>query len=45
MWNERCPKCLAQRCTTCKGAGKVWGMWGDCTACKGRKGIPCSSHR
>jgi hypothetical protein len=44
-YNDSCSKCRERRCSTCKGAGKVWGMFGDCTACKGTGGAPCTQHR
>ena len=44
-WNERCRDCQAGRCSTCKGAGKVWGTFGNCTACHGQGGRACAAHR
>jgi hypothetical protein len=39
-WNDEGPECQrchqpTQRCEVCKGEGKVWGMFGDCTECNG----------
>jgi hypothetical protein len=44
-YNDKCSKCRERRCSTCKGAKKVWGTFGYCTACNGSGGYPCSQHR
>lgn len=44
-YDDRCKDCRHGRCSTCKGAGKVWGMFGNCTKCHGQGGTPCARHR
>ena len=44
-YDDRCKDCRYGRCSTCKGAGKVWGTFGNCTKCHGQGGTPCARHR
>jgi len=44
-YDDRCKDCRHGQCSTCKGAGKVWGMFGNCTKCHGQGGNPCARHR
>lgn len=44
-WEPRCKDCQAGTCSVCKGKGKVWGTFGNCTRCRGQGGKPCARHR
>jgi len=43
--SEKCRKCYRSlvECATCRGKGKVWGTFGDCTECSGT-GYRCPEH-
>ena len=42
-FDKDCRDCT--RCSTCRGDGKVWGTFGNCTTCNGTGGAPCARHR
>jgi hypothetical protein len=44
-YDDRCKDCRQGQCSTCKGTGKVSGMFGNCTKCRGQGGKPCAMHR
>lgn len=41
----KCRKCHRELrdCPTCRGKGKVGGMFGNCTSCNGT-GLQCNEH-
>lgn len=41
----KCHKCHKELrdCPTCRGKGKVGGMFGNCTSCNGT-GVQCNEH-
>jgi hypothetical protein len=44
-YTPTCKDCEKGQCSVCRGKGRVWGMFGNCTRCSGQGGKPCARHR